>query len=60
MLTRRSGATAIHPGDGRQERGRVPWRSDQVGHPSHRSHAVWEEVRTCSQLEDEDCLTRVV
>ena len=48
LLTRRSGATTIHSGDGRQERGRVPRRSDQVSHPSHRSHTVREEVRTCS------------
>jgi hypothetical protein len=60
VLTRHSGATAIHPGDGRRERGRVPRRSYKGRHAPDCCHAHRQEVRACTQLADEDCLPRVV
>lgn len=56
VLTTCSGPETLHPRDHRRQRGGVPWRPNQVCHPSHRRNCLRQEIRLCPQLETESRL----
>lgn len=59
-LTTHSRAAKAYSGNGRHERRRIPRRSDQICHAPYRGDPIRQKVRTRTQLEDENCLVRVV